>query len=86
VTVVINLNKGDGGSSRLTFSLWMLLQVNVGALATGSPKDRELEISQAARIADSLLSAGKDTLIMTSRQLVTGSSKFLGQTLNEPVE
>jgi hypothetical protein len=83
---MINLNKGDGGSSRLTFSLWMLLQVNVGALATGSPKDRELEISQAARIADSLLSAGKDTLIMTSRQLVTGSSKFLGQTLNEPVE
>lgn len=82
---MINLNKGDGGS-RLTFSLWMLLQVNVGALATGSPKDRELEISQAARIADSLLSAGKDTLIMTSRQLVTGSSKFLGQTLNEPVE
>lgn len=83
---MINLNKGNGGSSRLTFSLWMLLQVNVGALATGSPKDRELEISQAARIADSLLSAGKDTLIMTSRQLVTGSSKFLGQTLNEPVE
>jgi hypothetical protein len=83
---MINLNKGDGGSSTLTFSLWMLLQVNVGALATGSPKDRELEISQAARIADSLLSAGKDTLIMTSRQLVTGSSKFLGQTLNEPVE
>lgn len=83
---MINLNKGDGGSSRLTFSLWMLLQVNVGALATGSPKDRELEISQAARIADSLLSAGKDTLIMTSRQLVIGSSKFLGQTLNEPVE
>lgn len=83
---MINMNKGDGGSSRLTFSLWMLLQVNVGALVTGSLKDREYEISQAARIADSLLSAGKDTLIMTSRQLVTGSSKFLRRTLNEPVE
>lgn len=58
----------------------------MGALATGSLKDREYEISQAARIADSLLSAGKDTLIMTSRQLVTGSSKFLRRTLNEPVE
>lgn len=52
-----------------------LLQVSVSTLAKGSVKEREMEITQTARIADHLLSAGRDTLIMTSRELVTGSSK-----------
>lgn len=49
--------------------------MSVGALATGSAKEREAEIAQAARMADLLLASGKDTLVMTSRQLVTGSCK-----------
>lgn len=50
------------------------ITVSVSTLAKGSVKERELEITQTARIADRLLSAGRDTLIVTSRELVTGSS------------
>ncbi|KAG0624148.1 hypothetical protein M758_3G227500 [Ceratodon purpureus] len=50
------------------------ITVSVSTLAKGSVKERELEITQTARIADHLLSTGRDTLIMTSRELVTGSS------------
>lgn len=50
------------------------ITVSVSTLAKGSVKEREMEITQTARIADHLLSAGRDTLIMTSRELVTGSS------------
>ena len=62
---------------------WMYVQVNVTTLAKGSVKERELEIIQTARIADHLLSIGRDTLIMTSRELVTGSSKSSLKPLDE---
>jgi hypothetical protein len=50
--------------------------VSASAIATGSAKERETEITQAARVADLFLAAGKDTLVMTSRQLLTGDSKL----------
>lgn len=39
-----------------------------------STEEREEEISRAAEIADIFLTARKDTLIMTSRELITGKS------------
>lgn len=50
------------------------ITVSASAIATGSAKERETEITQAARVADLFLAAGKDTLVMTSRQLLTGNS------------
>jgi uncharacterized protein YgbK (DUF1537 family) len=50
------------------------ITVSASAIATGSAKERETEITQAARVADLFLAAGKDTLVMTSRQLLTGDS------------
>lgn len=37
-----------------------------------SLEEREEAITQAAEMADVFLKSGKDTLIMTSRQLITG--------------
>lgn len=37
-----------------------------------SSEEREEEISRAAEMADVFLRAPKDTLIMTSRELITG--------------
>lgn len=42
-----------------------------------SEEDREEEISQAAEMANTLLSLHRDTLLMTSRKLITGKSKIL---------
>lgn len=39
-----------------------------------STEEREEEISRAAEMADIFLTARKDTLIMTSRELITGKS------------
>lgn len=42
-----------------------------------SLEEREEEISRAAEIADVFLGACKDTLIMTSRELITGKSESI---------
>lgn len=44
----------------------------------GSAEERADEISRAAEMADIFLRSRKDTLVMTSRELITGKSKSLG--------
>ncbi|MCH97264.1 D-tagatose-16-bisphosphate aldolase subunit gatY, partial [Trifolium medium] len=48
--------------------------VSVEKLAMGTIEEREDEISRAAELADVYLKTHKDTLIMTSRNLITGRS------------
>ncbi|KAI3848331.1 hypothetical protein MKW98_005711 [Papaver atlanticum] len=50
------------------------IEISVAKLAMRSLDEREQEISQAAEMADVFLRSRKDTLIMTSRELITGSS------------
>lgn len=45
-------------------------------VAMESSETREEEINQAAELADVYLRNNKDTLIMTSRELITGKSEF----------
>lgn len=47
-------------------------QVSVDKLAMKTDEDREEEIACAAEFANASLKACKDTLLMTSRQLITG--------------
>ncbi|XLR32030.1 hypothetical protein S83_059930, partial [Arachis hypogaea] len=47
-------------------------QVSVEKLAMRPVEEREEEVSRAAEIADAYLKAHKDTLIMTSQNLITG--------------
>lgn len=42
-----------------------------------SSEKREEEIKRAAEMADIFLHASKDTLIMSSRELITGKSCYL---------
>ncbi|KAJ6793144.1 Uncharacterized protein M6B38_111235 [Iris pallida] len=59
--------------SRLGHTLkWV--EVSVEKLAMKSLEEREEEIDNAAEIANVSLSARKDTLLVTSRQLITGKS------------
>lgn len=57
----------------VALSLWE--QVLVDKIAGKSIEERELEISQAADMANVYLKSGKDTLVLTSRQLVVGKSE-----------
>jgi ketose-bisphosphate aldolase len=50
------------------------IEVSVEKLAMGTIEEREDEISRAAELADVYLKTHKDTLIMTSRNLITGKS------------
>lgn len=50
------------------------IEVSVDKLAMRSLEEREEEIRQAAEMADASLKARKDTLLLTSRLLITGSS------------
>ncbi|KAK9106027.1 hypothetical protein Scep_022871 [Stephania cephalantha] len=50
------------------------IEISVEKLALRSLEEREEEIKHAAQMADIFLRACKDTLIMTSRELITGSS------------
>lgn len=52
-------------------------QVSVDKLAMRSVEEREEEISRTAAMADCFLRAHKDTLILTSRELITGKSSTL---------
>lgn len=42
-----------------------------------SAEEREEEISHAAELADAYLRMCNDTLVMSSRELITGKSEFL---------
>ena len=42
-----------------------------------SAQEREEEISRAAEMADVYLRTCKDTLVMSSRELITGKSEYL---------
>ncbi|CAB4281406.1 unnamed protein product [Prunus armeniaca] len=50
------------------------IEVSVAKVAMSSTEEREEEISRAAEMADIFLTARKDTLIMTSRELITGKT------------
>ncbi|KAF6150211.1 hypothetical protein GIB67_000085 [Kingdonia uniflora] len=50
------------------------IEISVNKLSMKSSEDREEEIIRAAELADVFLKARKDTLIVTSRELITGSS------------
>jgi ketose-bisphosphate aldolase len=50
------------------------IEISVDKLAMRSLTEREEEITGAAEMADVYLSSGKDTLIMTSRELITGKT------------
>nr|XP_048329007.1 uncharacterized protein LOC107418532 isoform X2 [Ziziphus jujuba var. spinosa] len=50
------------------------VEVSVPKLAMGSIEERVSEISRAAEMADVFLRARRDTIIMTSRELVTGKT------------
>lgn len=52
----------------------LLHQVSAAKLSMSTEKEREEEIKRAAMLADIYLKAHKDTLIMTSRELITGKS------------
>ncbi|XP_043699909.1 uncharacterized protein LOC122650571 [Telopea speciosissima] len=55
------------------------IEVSVDKLAMQSLEEREQEINQAAEMADVLLRGHKDTLVMTSRELITG--KYASESL-----
>ncbi|PIN24299.1 putative dehydrogenase [Handroanthus impetiginosus] len=50
------------------------IEVSVDKIAMRSIEEREEEINHTAEIADVYLRSGKDTLVMTSRQLVVGKT------------
>ncbi|XP_071714793.1 uncharacterized protein [Rutidosis leptorrhynchoides] len=50
------------------------IEVSVEKLAMMSAEEREKEISHAAELADVYLKTGKDTLVMSSRELITGKT------------
>ncbi|KAL0307905.1 UNVERIFIED_CONTAM: D-tagatose-1,6-bisphosphate aldolase subunit GatY [Sesamum angustifolium] len=50
------------------------IEVSVDKIAVKSVEEREQEINHTAEVADVYIKSGKDTLIMTSRQLVVGKT------------
>uniref|UniRef100_A0A2P2JJM3 Uncharacterized protein LOC100779987 isoform X2 n=1 Tax=Rhizophora mucronata TaxID=61149 RepID=A0A2P2JJM3_RHIMU len=58
------------------------IEVSVNKLAMKSLEDRDEEINVAAEMADCYLGAGKDTLIMTSRELITGKTPYESLEIN----
>lgn len=57
-------------------------QISVEKVALKSSEVRDAEISRAVGMADTFLRAGRETLIMSSRELLTGKSCFSIPTLN----
>ncbi|XP_020519523.1 uncharacterized protein LOC18428679 isoform X2 [Amborella trichopoda] len=58
------------------------LEISVDKLAMKSSKDREDEINRVAELAEVCLKAKKDTLLVTSRDLITGNSPFESLDIN----
>ena len=54
-------------------------QISVEKVALKSSEVRDEEISRAVEMADAFLRAGRETLIMSSRELITGKSCSLSQ-------
>ncbi|KAG9148435.1 hypothetical protein Leryth_016916, partial [Lithospermum erythrorhizon] len=50
------------------------IEVSVNKVAMGSPQEREEEINRTSEMANNFLRNHKDTLIMTSRELITGKT------------
>ncbi|KAL0415735.1 UNVERIFIED_CONTAM: L-threonate dehydrogenase [Sesamum latifolium] len=50
------------------------IEVSVDKIALKSVEEREEEINHTAEVADVYIKSGKDTLVMTSRQLVVGKT------------
>ncbi|KAK3001094.1 hypothetical protein RJ639_020745 [Escallonia herrerae] len=50
------------------------IEISVDKLAMKSIEEREEEINRVAEVADIFLKASKDTLILTSRELITGNT------------
>ncbi|MCO5612204.1 hypothetical protein L7F22_066466 [Adiantum nelumboides] len=61
------------------------LEVDVALIAFGSLASREAEISHVSTAADALLAAGKDTVILTSRTLITGKDDSENLEINSKV-
>ncbi|KAI5066263.1 hypothetical protein GOP47_0018887 [Adiantum capillus-veneris] len=61
------------------------LEVDVALIAFGSLASREAEIGHISTAADALLAAGKDTVIMTSRTLITGKDDSENLEINSKV-
>ncbi|XP_020586109.1 uncharacterized protein LOC110028552 [Phalaenopsis equestris] len=70
--------------SRLDIKL-RCVEVSVEKLAMKTDNDREEEISWAAEVVNAHLKACKDTLLMTSRQLITGKSASESLAINYKV-
>ncbi|RWW70943.1 hypothetical protein BHE74_00021345, partial [Ensete ventricosum] len=51
-----------------------IMQVSVDKISMKSIQESDEEINHVANVASASLKAGKDTLVMTSRQLITGRS------------
>lgn len=51
-------------------------QISVEKVALKSSEVRDAEINRAVEMADAFLRAGRETLIMSSRELITGKSCF----------
>lgn len=50
------------------------IEISVDKVAMKSSEDREQQINQAAELADTFLNARADTVIMTSRELISGKT------------
>lgn len=61
------------------------IEVSVEKIAMKSDTDREAEITSVAEVANASLKACKDTLLMTSRKLITGNSASESLTINYQV-
>ncbi|CAI9786896.1 unnamed protein product [Fraxinus pennsylvanica] len=61
------------------------IEISVDKIAMKSLEEREEVITQAAEMADVFLKSGKDTLLMTSRQLITGKDASESLAINSKV-
>uniref|UniRef100_A0A7N0V1W7 Ketose-bisphosphate aldolase class-II family protein n=1 Tax=Kalanchoe fedtschenkoi TaxID=63787 RepID=A0A7N0V1W7_KALFE len=62
-----------------------VIEVSVIKLATKTEEEREEEINGAAEVADNFIRAGKETLLMTSRELITGKTPSDSLEINSKV-
>ncbi|KAL4036028.1 hypothetical protein IC575_004750 [Cucumis melo] len=58
------------------------IEVSAAKLSMSTEEEREEEIKRAAMLADIYLKAHKDTLVMTSRELITGKSPLESLEIN----
>ncbi|XP_075514401.1 uncharacterized protein LOC142549368 [Primulina tabacum] len=61
------------------------IEVSVEKVAVKSSNEREEEINRTAEVADVYLRSGKDTLVMTSRQLLVGKTASESLEINSKV-